>query len=134
MPRYCPNCRSEFDDEAAVCWSCRSRLVEQLPPAEPLEIEEDADAREERVWVDLRPAYFAQDEFSAMAVQRVLDDAEIESHIRSVQIPWADGIMRNIKGYWGQVLVAPEDYERAHALVEEYLASLDLGSNDPTEG
>jgi hypothetical protein len=135
MPRYCPNCRAEFDDQALVCWGCRTRLVDRLAPEEPLELEESGESEEKRVWVDLRPVYFAPDEFSALAVQRVLAGAGIDSHVRSLQFPWADGLMRNIKGYWGQVLVLPEDFDHAHELVEEYLNSLDSeGSPDPAEG
>jgi len=55
----------------------------------------------------------------------VLAAEDIRSFVRSGQIPWADGLMSNLTGYWGQVLVAPEDYEQAIALVTEYLASLE---------
>lgn len=99
---------------------------------------DDKEEEEERVWIDLRAVYRAPDEFSALAVQRVLADAEIESRVRSVQIPWADGLISNIKGYWGEVLVPAEDVEHARELVSEYLKSIDGNpgshSDDPAEG
>jgi hypothetical protein len=114
MPRYCPRCRSEYLDEAEVCWACRVQLVDRIEPAE-----------DERVWVHLVPVYSAPDEFSALAVQRFLMEADIQGHVRSAQIPWIDGIMKNIKGYWGQVLVAAEDSEHARELVADYLRALE---------
>jgi hypothetical protein len=120
MARRCPCCRAEYADHADVCWSCRVRLV-------PTDESEEPDR--ELVWVDLRPVYRAPDEFSALAVERVLAAEDIRSFVRSGQIPWADGIMSNLTGFWGQVLVAPEDYEPALALVTEYLASLERGGD-----
>jgi hypothetical protein len=79
----------------------------------------------ELVWVEFRSVYRAPDEFSALAVERVLAAEDIPCLVRSGQIPWADGIMSNLTGHWGQVLVAPEDYEQALTLVTEYLASLE---------
>lgn len=96
-----------------MCWACRVRLVDGIEPVES-----------ERVWVQLVSVYVAPDEFSALAVQRFLLEADIPSHVRSAQIPWIDGIMYNIKGYWGQVLVAAEDSEHARELVADYLRSL----------
>jgi hypothetical protein len=119
MPRTCPQCRSKYEDQALVCWRCRVRLVARLERGE--RVAEEA----ERVWVDLRPVYFAPDEFSALAVQRVLEEADIESRVRSVQIPWVDGVMGNIKGYWGQVLVPEEQFDQAREIVAEYLHSID---------
>jgi hypothetical protein len=114
MSLYCPLCRSEYEDDVAVCWNCRVHLVDKLEPEEG-----------ERVWVHLMPVYQAPDEFSALAVQRVLLESEIGGQVRSAQIPGIEGIMKNIKGYWGQVLVAPEDYDRARELVADYLRSLE---------
>jgi hypothetical protein len=140
MTRYCPRCGTEFDDRAVVCWPCHARLVDHPSPATEAPASDDKEEGEEeqRVWVDLRPVYRAPDEFSALAVQRVLADAEIESRVRSVQIPWADGLISNIKGYWGEVLVPAEDVEHARELVSEYLKSIDgdpgSHSDDPAEG
>ena len=115
MPRHCPRCNAEYEDHVEVCWPCHVRLIEGIDEEEP---------GQEVVWVDYRPVYRAPDEFSALAVQRVLAEQDIQSLVRSAQIPWADGIMSTLKAYWGQLLVAPEDYVRARALVEEYLRSI----------
>jgi hypothetical protein len=80
------------------------------------------------VWVDYRPVYLAPDEFTALAVQCLLEGSGIESRVRSEQIPWTDGIMRNIIGYWGQVLVPLAEVVRARALVDAYLKTLERGS------
>jgi hypothetical protein len=55
----------------------------------------------------------------------VLSGSGIESRVRSEQIPWTDGIMRNIIGYWGQVLVPIREVVRARALVDAYLSGLE---------
>lgn len=119
MPRICPRCRSDYQDDVEVCWRCRVRLVDHLEPEE-----------DDRVWVDLKPVYFAPDEFSALAVQRVLEEAEISSHVQSAQIPWVDGIMANIKGYWGRVLVAEDELDQAREIVTEYLKSIERARED----
>jgi hypothetical protein len=90
----------------------------QASEAEPAE-------RSEPIWVDYRPVYLAPDEFSALAVQCLLVGSGIESRVRSEQIPWTDGIMRNIIGYWGQVLVPIREVVRARALVDAYLKTLE---------
>ncbi len=118
MARRCPRCHTEYAEHADVCWPCRARLEPGAESEEP---------DRELVWVELRAVYRAPDEFSALAVERVLAAEEIRSLVRSGQIPWADGLMSNLTGYWGQVLVAPEDYEQALALVTEYLESLERG-------
>jgi len=122
MPLYCPRCRAEYQDDAQICWKCRARLVAELDPAQ------------EPGWVELRPVYRAPDEFSALAVQRVLAEAEIECLVQSAMVPWTDGIMQNIRGYWGEVLVAVEDLAEAREIVDDYLRSLESeGGSDAAE-
>jgi hypothetical protein len=86
------------------------------------------------VWVDYRPVYLAPDEFTALAVQCLLEGSGIECRVRSEQIPWTDGIMRNIIGYWGQVLVPLAEVVRARALVDDYLKTLELGPKKDARG
>jgi hypothetical protein len=126
MSLLCPRCGTQYEDPIQVCWPCRVHLV---PAAKTGNHEDDsADASEvapEPEWVDYRPVYLAPDEFTALAVQCLLTGSGIESKVRSEQIPWTDGIMRNIIGYWGQVLVPLAEVVRARALVDAYLRTLD---------
>jgi len=125
MAFLCPRCGTQYDDHERVCWPCRVHLVPEArtvgvhaPESEPAESSEP-------IWVDYRPVYLAPDEFTALAVQCLLVGSGIESRVRSEQIPWTDGIMRNIIGYWGQVLVPIRDVVRARALVDAYLRGLE---------
>jgi Putative prokaryotic signal transducing protein len=145
MSRLCPRCGAEFEDTAQVCWTCRAHLVPEertrghlSHPDEAeheLEHEHEPPAGEPE-WVDWKSVYDAPDEFSALAVQALLSGSGIEAQVRSGQIPWVDGIMRNILGYWGRVLVEPDDYVRAKELLADYLRSLEqqAASRDPEDG
>src|SRR5688572_5258995 len=147
MSRLCPRCSAEFDDTAQVCWTCRVHLVPEErtrgshshPDESDHELEHELEAGTsagEPEWVDLKPVYEAPDEFSALAVQALLAGSGIEARVRSGQIPWVDGIMRNLLGYWGRVLVEPDDYVRAKELIADYLRSLEqqAKSRDPEDG
>jgi hypothetical protein len=131
MPQVCPRCGTQYDDPAQVCWPCRVRLVPEAETGGAAPGSEgEPGERAEPVWVDYRPVYLAPDEFTALAVQCLLTGSGIESRVRSEQIPWTDGIMRNIIGYWGQVLVPLADVVRARALVDAYLQTLEQKTPD----
>jgi hypothetical protein len=72
--------------------------------------------------------YRAPDEVAAISVRHFLEDAGIRCWVRSIQIPWYDGIMRTARGYWGDVFVAGEDGAEAAEVVGAYLRSLEAGS------
>jgi hypothetical protein len=134
MAFLCPRCGTQYDGEERVCWPCRVHLVPEariggVKASDP----EPGERSEPPIWVDYRPVYLAPDEFSALAVQCLLVGSGIESRVRSEQIPWTDGIMRNIIGYWGQVLVPIREVVRARALVDAYLKTLESRS-DPKSG
>ena len=142
MSRLCPRCGAEFEDTAQVCWTCRAHLVPEERThghlAHPEEADHELDHDHEHEvpageveWVDLKSVYNAPDEFSALAVQALLTGSGIEARVRSRQIPWVDGIMRNILGYWGHVLVEPDDYVRAKELIADYLRSLEQQVDAP---
>jgi len=123
--RHCPRCLSEFDDTHVVCWSCRVRLHRGPAAArQGGERDDEADEGPGVPWVRPVAIYLAPDELSALRVAALLEDAEIAARVESAQIPWIDGVMSNIKGYWGKVLVHPDDQEAARELVADYLASL----------
>jgi len=76
-------------------------------------------------WVDLFPIYDAPDELSAIHVRAMLLSAGIEARIRSAQVPWLDGVLANVVGYWGQVLVPRVDVITARALLSAFLADVE---------
>ena len=123
MP-FCPRCSTNYAEGTDVCWPCHVRLVagsiDEAPP--------DASAGSTSAgptWTHLQAAYLAPDEFSAIRIEGLLQEAGINATIESAQIPWVDGIMSNIKGYWGRVLVHPEDHELAAELVASYLEQIE---------
>ncbi len=82
-------------------------------------------------WLDLFSVYDAPDEPSAIHIQSLLVSAGIEARIRSAQVPWLDGVMSNVIGYWGQVLVAKRDVIAARALLEELKAEMEKEKGAP---
>jgi len=86
-------------------------------------------------WVDLFPVFDAPDELSAIHVRAMLQSAGIEARIRSAQVPWLDGVLANVVGYWGQVLVPRRDVLAARSLLSAYLEEVERGrSTRPDEG
>ncbi|MGD8395327.1 MAG: DUF2007 domain-containing protein [Candidatus Eiseniibacteriota bacterium] len=124
MP-YCPRCQTNYPDGTRVCWPCRSHLLEgRAEEPESNGAENDGDVG----WSKLVPVYRAPDELSALRIHSILEEAGILARIQSGQIPWIDGVMSNIQGYWGRVLVRPEEREAAEELVEAYVDSLRRGT------
>ncbi|MEN6371865.1 MAG: DUF2007 domain-containing protein [Armatimonadota bacterium] len=64
--------------------------------------------------------YRAPTETLAYIVKGVLEDEGIEASLKSLQIPWYDGIMRMGEGYWGDVLVLEGDANRAREIIKSY--------------
>ena len=62
-----------------------------------------------------------EDETQRILLQNVLKDEEIESELRSAQIPWMDGIMKSARGYWGDLMVLEKDADQARKIIEDYL-------------
>jgi len=83
-------------------------------------------------WLDLYPIYNAPDEDSAIHVHSFLVSAGIEARIRSAQVPWLDGVLANVVGYWGQVLVPRRDVIVARDLLEELQAQIE-GESRPDD-
>jgi len=120
MP-HCPRCRTNYPEGSEVCWPCQVPLV-----AGTLDDEEASDS-DRPTWTPLKVVYLAPDEFNALRIKTVLEEAGLDARVESAQIPWVDGIMSNIKGYWGRVLVPPDEYEAGKEIVNDYLASLGDG-------
>jgi len=110
---YCPRCLREYPDDQVACWPCHARLV-LLP---------DAPAASAAPSV-LTAVYHAHDEFSALTMQAVLEEAGVHAAVQSMQMIFA-GVAGDAKGHWGRVLVNPVDLEHAREVVREYLGSLE---------
>ncbi|HEV8353868.1 MAG TPA: dihydrodipicolinate synthase family protein [bacterium] len=70
---------------------------------------------------DYARVHQAASESEAMFVQRILEEAGIPAILRSRQVPGYGEIIRGAFGYWGDVLVAVDDRERAEQHVATYL-------------
>jgi hypothetical protein len=89
------------------------------------EMEEKEEMEENQGTALPSPIYDAPDEFSALRLQAILEEAGVRAWVRSAAIPWIAGVTGSMKGYWGRVLVHPDDRDQATELVRDYLASLD---------
>lgn len=69
----------------------------------------------------------APNEIAALAIKDALQDAGIDAMIRSRQVPWLDGVMSMVVGYWGDVMTAQHDCDRAKITIESYLAETKIG-------
>ncbi len=117
MP-HCPRCRTNYPEGNEICWPCQARLAEGT-------LDDGVEAPAKPAWTALKVVYLAPDEFNALRIKAVLEEADIDASIESAQIPWVDGIMSNIKGYWGRVQVHPEDEETAKEIITDYLSTLE---------
>jgi len=71
---------------------------------------------------DLVSVYSAPDEFLALSVKALLEEAGIEAEVRSCQIPWYDGIAKMMRPAWGEVVVLARDRDRSMELVDAFLS------------
>lgn len=118
MVVICPNCGMGSHDRE-FCLECGVKVMR--PP-----VEEDTDESPDRE-LRTRAVYKAPDELSAVTLQKVLEAEGIAAWIRSVQVPWRDGIMKMVEGYWGTVVVYEDEEEAAREAIEDYLKRLGPG-------
>jgi len=118
--RYCPNCHAEIEDEyCEYCPQCGAKLTSvSIEDDEELSTMGFISYGEEPVAV-----YSAPDELSARMIESLLEKEGIECVVRSNQISMYDSIAMMMEPFWGDVLVAPSDYDRAKMIIEEYLES-----------
>ena len=116
MPETCPNCGMGFTDRE-FCLECGVKIT--LPP-------EMVDSHPDRE-LGTRAVYKAPDELSAITLQKVLESEGIQAWIQSTQIPWYDGIMKMVEGYWGKVIVFEDQEIKARDTIEDFLKTLGPG-------
>ena len=61
------------------------------------------------------------DEAQGILLKKVLREERILSELRSVQIPWMNGIMKVARGYWGDLMVLESDSVTAGEIIKSYL-------------
>lgn len=71
----------------------------------------------------MKVVYRPKDELSALTAQAVLEAAGIKAVVRSLQIPWYDGVARFMRPEWGEVLVADEDLGAAKEVLKGFFGS-----------
>jgi len=66
--------------------------------------------------------YKAPDEVTAHLIKGLLDDAGIPVMLASRQVPWMDGVMIMLQGYWGDVLVPEDELDSAQAVIAPFIS------------
>ena len=69
---------------------------------------------------DMVTVYRTPDEVTANIIKIALEGAGIPADVQSFQSSMFDGIFTLSQGAWGEVRVAPDDVERAVAVLKEY--------------
>jgi hypothetical protein len=113
----CPNCGTGAS-EKEFCLECGIRL--NLPGDDAPEPGFDRELATKAV-------YKAPDEITAITLQKVLESEGIRAWTQSIQMPWYDGIMKMVEGYWGKVVVFEDQEEEAQRVIEDYLKALGPG-------
>jgi|GEM_PF-943803 hypothetical protein len=114
----CPNCGMGSDDRD-FCLECGVKVTHEGGEHE-VDFAPDRELRTKAV-------YKAPDEISAITLQKVLESEGIRAWIQSIQVPWYDGIMKMVEGYWGKVMVFEDQEPNARRVMEEYFRSLGPG-------
>jgi len=114
--KYCPECETEYRDEAETCADCDVPLISGQELALRKTREEERRAaltREEFV-----PVKVADNAFEADRVREALEQEGIPVLVRTFQDTAYDGIYVAQKG-WGYVEVPESQKARAERIVEE---------------
>jgi len=76
--------------------------------------------------------YEAPDEFTAITLREMLEEEGIPVLVESYQVPWFDGVMKMVKGFWGRLLVREEDEEAAREVVSDFVRMQEGPDEDHT--
>ncbi|MBI5116863.1 DUF2007 domain-containing protein [Candidatus Poribacteria bacterium] len=109
MAPFCPNCRSEYEQEVERCSECDSPLVEQLAPENP-----DAEPR-----IPLVEVYEASGDREALVIKGLLESEGIMCSLSS-DVPHSV-IPVNIDGLGTvRITVSQRDADRAKEIISVY--------------
>jgi hypothetical protein len=78
---------------------------------------------DDRDEMELEAVYRAPDETTAQLIRGLLESEGIDVMLKSLQVPWYDGVMRMGEGYWGDIMVPHEQAEQARAIIHAYESS-----------
>jgi hypothetical protein len=117
LMEICPNCGTGASGRE-FCLECGVKV--NAPEEEPAKPRFDRELRTKAV-------YKAPDEITAITLQKVLESAGIQAWTQSIQVPWYDGIMKMVEGYWGKVMVFEDQEAEARSVIDAYLKSLGPG-------
>ncbi len=115
-PHSCPNC-GMTSIEGEFCPDCG---VKVSPVPEDGRPDQDRELR-------TRVVYLAPDELTAVTLQKLLEAEGVDCHVQSIQVPYYDGLIGMVEGYWGRLLVLEDEEPRARRIIEEYLRNLGPG-------
>ena len=66
------------------------------------------------------PVYRAPKETIGEIVRGLLESEGISVMVRSVQVPWTDGVMVMGEGYWGDLLIPEDQADHAREIIQVY--------------
>lgn len=71
-------------------------------------------------FLNIESVYRAPNEMTAQIIRGLLESEGIPVFIKSLQIPWYDGIMTAAEGYWGDIMVTEDLAEKAKMIIKAY--------------
>jgi len=80
--------------------------------------------------MSLKSIHKPENELMAMTIKSLLEQAGISAVIHSFQIPWYNGLAKMMRSAWGEILVDEDDYDEAIEIVNKFLQSEEITSEN----
>jgi len=80
--------------------------------------------------MSLKSIHKPENELMAMTIKSLLEQAGISAVIHSFQIPWYNGLAKMMRSAWGEILVDENDYDEAIEIVNKFLQSEEIASEN----
>ncbi|MCG9128730.1 hypothetical protein JT359_14125 [Candidatus Poribacteria bacterium] len=112
MP-FCPQCKTEFEQDITECIECEEELLPSLIPAQVPEA------------ADWQVVESVPNDVAGYILKSVLEDEGIQVYLRCNEIPAYGGIKGNPgKSEWGDILVPGFSVQFARETIKSYFDSL----------